>query len=298
MGHGLCDVLRVFEHELGRHSRAVLDQPISLNHVLPRPRGDADLVGRAMIREVGGVDHERISLPPADRMSGGKTFIAVRMRPAVHIDRSLFIEILRSDNDGVFVFIELEIEQIAAAGDQRGRCGTSDTRRFGVLGRKRVVPSLSGCALLGQLELGVKKPVETARIGYEFGAVRSPSARQSRAAGRHCRRTGDRCQSQSALFVDGLHPGIRPAILRGMNSDRDLVTDPERVPCPAPAPHAVGPTHLQRPLHPFAACVGRLHADVDVRIPEGELGDRPFECHDRVHIQAGVAMMGPNGHGR
>ena len=37
---------------------------------------------------------------------------------------------------------------------------------------------------------------------------------------------------------------------------------------------------------------------LDVRVSEGKLSDRPFQCHDRVHVHASVAVMAPGGYRR
>ena len=133
-----------------------------------------------------------------------------------------------------------------------------------------------------------------------LGSVRSPFARQARGcrAGLSIRRNGYGHQAQTVLFLDGLHQTVRPAILCGMDANRNPITGRECVCPPALASQPVDAPHLQRPLHAVAVCGRRLHTDVNVRISEGELSYGPFYSDDRIHIHSGIAVMARNGHSR
>ena len=73
----------------------------------------------------------------------------------------------------------------------------------------------------------MKKPVETARIGYESGAVRPPSARNCSGPDSRWRFCCSRYpgQAQPTLLVDGLHHAIRPPVPCRVSANGDLITE-------------------------------------------------------------------------
>src|SRR5688500_11799514 len=86
--HGSGEVVGIFERGLAPQTEPILSERESFGHVLARPRRDTDAGNAAGVwRKGGAVDHERLAVPPADRMTEQRRLGVRRMVGPIEMDR-------------------------------------------------------------------------------------------------------------------------------------------------------------------------------------------------------------------
>ena len=231
-----------------------------------------------MIGEIPDIDHQRIVLPPSDRITGIEALFHRRMGPPVHVHRAPLVPVLGADFDDFLVLADADFQRVETAGDDHPRRRASDAGRFGIVGGHWIVLVPGGSARFSEYEVSREETVVPARVAGKLRTVRQPDACQGGGNGSSFRRRGSRGKGDASLLLDRVQYAVRPPVHRGMGVHRHAVADLQCVARPAPATHDQRRTHLQRPLDRFAAFVRRLDGRVDMRVAPGEFRDGAVEC--------------------